>query len=263
MPTGDLSVTADFGLQGTTALVTGASSGLGRHFARVLAAAGATVVIAARRTERLDALATEIATAGGRAVPVAMDVTNTASVEAAFTTAEAQAGPCTVIVNNAGVPSQSFLTSVDDAEWRATMDVNLDGVFRVGREAAKRLQAAGHGGSIINIASILAFGVIKSLAPYAVSKAAVAQLTRAMALELARDGIRVNTIAPGYFITEMNDAFLTGEGGAKLLAGVPMKRAGNLDELNGPLLLLASDAGRFMTGSVITVDGGHRLAMGG
>ncbi|MEO0730351.1 MAG: glucose 1-dehydrogenase [Pseudomonadota bacterium] len=253
---------SQFSLVGKTAFVTGASSGLGTHFAKVLASAGATVVVAARRHDRLAALAADISAASGTAIPVELDVTSTDSVARAFDTALSRTERIDILVNNAGVPSQSYFTNVSDDEWRNVMDVNLDGVFKVGREAAKRMQSDGAGGSIINIASILAFGVIKALSPYAASKAAVAHLTRAMAVELAREGIRVNTIAPGYFITEMNDAFLNGEGGKKLLSSVPMKRAGQLDELNGALLLLASDAGRFMTGSTVTVDGGHRLAFG-
>ena len=142
------------------------------------------------------------------------------------------------------------------------MDVNLDGVFRVGQEAARRMAEKRTGGSIVNIASILGFGAIKSLSSYAASKAAVISLTKSMALELARDNIRVNALAPGYFATEFNDAFLASEAGKRLLSRVPMGRAGRLEELDGPLLLLASDAGAFMTGSVVTVDGGHLLAMG-
>jgi NAD(P)-dependent dehydrogenase (short-subunit alcohol dehydrogenase family) len=251
-----------FSLAGKTALVTGASSGLGEHFARVLAAAGAEVVVAARRIERLKGLETEIRASGGSAWAVALDVTDRASVVRAFDAAEAATGPVTVLVNNAGVPSSTFFLKTDEQHWREVMQVNLDGVFRVGQEAARRMAEKRTGGSIINIASILGFGAIKSLSTYAASKAAVVSLTKSMALELARDGIRVNAIAPGYFSTEFNDTFLAGEAGKRLLSRVPMGRAGKLPELDGPLLLLASDAGAFMTGSVITVDGGHRLAMG-
>jgi NAD(P)-dependent dehydrogenase (short-subunit alcohol dehydrogenase family) len=166
------------------------------------------------------------------------------------------------LVNNAGVPSGSFFIKASELEWRDVMAVNLDGVFRVGQEAARRMAERGAGGSIINIASILGFGVIKSLSAYAASKAAVVSLTRSMALELAREKIRVNAIAPGYFSTEFNDAFLAGEAGKRLLSRVPMGRAGELPELDGALLLLASNAGAFMTGSVVAVDGGHQLAMG-
>jgi NAD(P)-dependent dehydrogenase (short-subunit alcohol dehydrogenase family) len=251
-----------FSLAGSTALVTGASSGLGQHFARVLAGAGAAVVVAARRMDRLSKLEAEIRTARGQAWGVALDVTDRASVTGAFDAAEAAAGPISILVNNAGVPSGTFFAKTSEQEWRDVMAVNLDGVFRVGQEAARRMAARGTGGSIVNIASILGFGVIKSLSAYAASKAAVVSLTKSMALELARDRIRVNAIAPGYFSTEINASFLEGEAGKRLLSKVPMGRAGNLAELDGPLLLLASNAGAFITGSVVTVDGGHLLAMG-
>jgi NAD(P)-dependent dehydrogenase (short-subunit alcohol dehydrogenase family) len=249
-------------LTGKTALVTGASSGLGAHFARVLAGAGAAVALGARRLDRLRQLEAEIRSAGGSAWAVELDVTDQASVARAFDAAQAAAGPVTVLINNAGVPSGSFFVKTSEEEWRDVMAVNLDGVFRVGREAARRMIANSTGGSIVNIASILGFGAIRSLSAYAASKAAVVSLTRSMALEMARERIRVNAIAPGYFSTEINADFLESEAGRRLLSRVPMGRAGNLAELDGPLLLLASDAGAFMTGSVITVDGGHLLAMG-
>jgi NAD(P)-dependent dehydrogenase (short-subunit alcohol dehydrogenase family) len=251
-----------FSLAGSTALVTGASSGLGQHFARVLAGAGAAVVLAARRMERLRELEAEMRAAGGKAWAVALDVTDRASMTGAFDAGEAAAGPISILVNNAGVPSGTFFAKTSEQEWRDVMAVNLDGVFRVGQEAARRMAARGTGGSIINIASILSFGAMKSLSAYAASKAAVVSLTKSMALELARDRIRVNAIAPGYFSTEINAAFLDSEAGKRLLSKVPMGRAGTLTELDGPLLLLVSGAGSFMTGSVLTVDGGHLLAMG-
>jgi NAD(P)-dependent dehydrogenase (short-subunit alcohol dehydrogenase family) len=251
-----------FSLDGRNALVTGASSGLGRHFAEVLASAGAAVALAARRTDRLEVLADKIVENGGKAVCVALDVTNAASVAAGMEAAEKALGPITVLVNNAGIATNSRFLNVSEEEWRSVLDVNLDGVFRVGQAAAQRMVANKSGGTIINIASILALGVIRRLSPYAASKGAVVQLTKAMALELGRDNIRVNAIAPGYVSTEMNADFLVSEGGKKLLSRVPMGRAANLDELDGALLLLASDAGRFMTGSVVTVDGGHAMAMG-
>lgn len=250
-----------FSLQGRTALVTGASSGLGRHFSGVLARAGARVAAAARRRDRLETLVEAIRSEGGEAIAVPLDVTEPESVRQAFDHAEAAFGPVTVLVNNAGVPANTFLMRLTEADWRRTLDVNLDGVFRVGQEGARRMIAAGTGGSIVNIASVLGLGVLKAVAPYAVSKAAVIQLTKAMALELARERIRVNALAPGYVVTELNDAFLASDPGRKLLARAPFARAAGLSELDGPLLLLASDAGSFMTGSVLVVDGGSLLAM--
>ena len=249
-------------LEGKTALVTGASSGFGRHFARVLAGAGAKVALAARRLDVLKQLEAEIRGSGGQAAAVAVDVTDRASVAKAFADAEAALGPITILVNNAGIPSGAFFSKTTEAEWREVMSVNLDGVFRVGQEAARRMAANRTGGSIINIASLLGFGVIKGLSTYSATKAAVISLTKSMALELARDKIRVNALAPGYFATEFNEAYLASEAGKRMMARVPMGRAGAVEELDGPLLLLASDAGRFMTGSVITVDGGHLLVMG-
>lgn len=251
-----------FSLAGKTALVTGASSGFGWHFAHVLAHAGAKVAVAARRLDRLHKLEDEIRSGGGQAVAIALDVTDSASVARAFDAAEAALGPVTVVINNAGIPSATAFAKTSDDDWRSVLDVNLDGVFRVGREAAQRMIAGGSGGSIVNIASILGFGAIRTLSSYSASKAAVISLTRSMALELAREKIRVNALAPGYFSTEFNDAFLVSDAGKRLLSRVPMQRAGRLEELDGPLLLLASDAGAFMTGSVLTVDGGHVVPIG-
>lgn len=254
-------VTDRFDLSGRTALVTGASSGLGRHFALTLARAGAHVALAARRRERLEETAEEIENAGGKAVAVELDVTDASAVAPAFDAAEAALGPVTILVTAAGVPSGAFFTDTGDAEWRGVMEVNIDGVYRTAREGARRMQTNGQGGTIVNIASIFSFGVSKTLSAYATSKAAVAQMTKAMALELARDVIRVNALAPGYFPTEMNADFLASDAGQRLIAKVPQKRAGALEDLEGPLLLLASDAGTYMTGSVVPVDGGALLSM--
>ena len=250
-----------FSLEGRNALVTGASSGLGRHFAKVLARAGARVAIAARRTDRLDEVKREIEAAGGKATAVALDVTDPASVQRAFAEAQAALGPISVLVNNAGIATPSYFLTMTEEEWRSVLSVNLDGVFRVAQEAARRMKANGTGGSIVNIASVLGLGVIKTLSHYSASKAGVIHMTKAAAYELARDKIRVNAIAPGYCETEMNDAFFQTDAGRRLIARVPMERLGRLPELDGPLLLLASDAGSFITGTVITVDGGLLLSM--
>lgn len=250
-----------FRLDGRAALVTGASSGLGCRFALTLARAGADVALCARRLDRLQAVARTIEDGGGRAVALRMDVTDGASVAAAFEQAQAALGPVSILVNNAGVPSTTAFIDTSDEAWRQVMAVNLDGVFRVAREGAQRMRAAG-GGAIVNIASVLASSVLKGVSAYAASKAAVIQLTRAMALELARDNIRVNALAPGYVATEMNTDFLASEAGRRLIAKVPQARVGEPADLDGPLLLLASDAGAFITGAVLYVDGGAALTLG-
>lgn len=257
-----MTASPSFRLDGQMALVTGASSGLGRHFAMTLAAAGARVALAARRIDKLEEVATEIRAKGGTAQAVEMDVTRTETIGPAFDAAERTLGPVRVLVNNAGVPAGTFFTQTSDEEWRRILDVNLDGVFRVGREAARRMQAHKRGGSIVNIASIIGLGALRALTPYMASKAGVIHLTKGMALELARDNIRVNALAPGYISTDFNADFLASEAGQRLMAKIPVRRFGKAEELDGPLLLLASDAGSLMTGSVVTVDGGHLLSMG-
>ena len=253
--------TQSFDLTGRTALVTGASSGLGRHFAITLARAGAAVALAARRAERLQETAELIQSEGGKAAAIALDVTDPAAITSAFDEAEAALGTATILVTAAGVARSPRFVEMSEEDWRSVMDTNLDGVFRTAKEGAKRMQTAGKGGSIINISSVLGFGVMKTLSAYAASKAAIIQLTKTMALELAEDNIRVNALAPGYFSTEMNEDFLASEAGARLIAKVPQARLGELGELDGPLLLLASDAGSFMTGAIIPVDGGALLSM--
>lgn len=246
-----------FSLTDKTCLVTGASSGLGAHFARVLSDSGARVVLAARRLERLESLAEEIRANGRDALPVVMDVTDPASVDAAFEAAEAEFGPIHVLVNNSGVSREGFFTDMSEADWRFVMDANLDGVWRVAKRAANGMKAAETVGSIINISSITALRTSQMIAAYAASKAAVDHLTRVMALEGARFGIRVNAIAPGYFKTDINSEFLDSEPGEKMRKRIPMRRFGAYENLSGPLLLLASEAGAYMTGETIVVDGGH------
>lgn len=249
-----------FSLAGKTALITGASSGLGRHFAKVLAEAGATAVITARRLERLQTLAADIESAGGKALAIQMDVTDNTSIKAAFDKAQAQLGSIDILINNAGVGDPRDFMDMSEDAWDSMMDTNLKSVWRLAQEASQRMVKAEKGGSIINIASILGLRVAPKLSHYATAKAGVIQLTKAMALELARHNIRVNAIAPGYIQTEMNDEFFTSPAGQNYIKRhMPMRRLGQEDELSGPLLLLASAAGSFMTGSVITVDGGQLI----
>lgn len=246
-----------FDVSDRTALVTGASSGLGQRFATTLASAGARVALAARRTDKLEALASTLGGEGARVHVVAMDVCDAASVAAAFDQAEAALGTATIVVNNAGVATGSHALDVTEDEWDRVVDTNLKGAWLVAREAARRLVAAGVGGSLINIASIVAFRVAKGSSPYAASKAGLAHLNGVLAVELARYDIRVNAIAPGYIDTDMTREFLATPAGQDLLKRIPQRRIGEPRDLDGALLLLASGASRFMTGSVITVDGGH------
>jgi NAD(P)-dependent dehydrogenase (short-subunit alcohol dehydrogenase family) len=247
-----------FDLGGRTALVTGGGTGLGRQFAVELARAGATVVLCARRLDKLARTAETIAAAGGRAVCVAMDVADATSVRAAFDEA-ARHGVADIIVNNAGTSADRMLLEVSEAEWDAVVDTNLKGPWLVACEGARRLIAAGKPGSIINIASMLGTATQKGTGPYSASKAGLIQLTRCMALEWARYQIRVNAIAPGYFSSDMADDFLGSDAGQAMVKRIPQRRLGREGELNGALLLLASAAGSFMTGSVIGVDGGQSL----
>jgi NAD(P)-dependent dehydrogenase (short-subunit alcohol dehydrogenase family) len=250
----------NFRLEGRTALVTGASSGLGRHFARTLAAAGAAVAVAARRVDKLESLVAEIAAEGGSAHAVALDVSDVQSVRVAFDAIAAWRGAPEVIVNNAGAAVSRPLLEQSEADWDGVLDTNLKGAWLVVQEGARRLVTAGQGGAVVNIASITGERVAGGVAPYCASKAALLQLTRAMALELAGHGIRVNAIAPGYVATELNRDFLASNAGQRLMARIPQKRFGEPSDLDGALLLLASEAGRFMTGSVIAVDGGHLVS---
>jgi NAD(P)-dependent dehydrogenase (short-subunit alcohol dehydrogenase family) len=249
-----MQLTAD--LSGKRALVTGASSeGFGAHFARVLASSGAEVVVAARRREPLEALVAEIQKAGGKATAVTADVADLASVEHAI----AEAGALDIVVNNAGVEKSGSVLGLSEEDYDYVMDINLKGVWQVATVASRQMRERGQGGSIINIASITGHRGMKGAAPHSVSKAGVLHMTRQLAQELARYDIRVNSISPGYFATDLNREFLASEAGEAMRKRIAMRRFGDFPDLDGALLLLASDASRFMTGSDIIVDGGHLL----
>ena len=253
-----------FNLTGRVALVTGASSGLGAQFARALADNGAAVALVARRAQRLKDLQAAIEGKGGRAVAIEADVTDRAAMVRAFDEAEKAFGTVTILVNNAGVAQGAMrATDVSPEEWRRVLSTDLDAVFYWAQEAARRILAAGKEGSIINLASVLGFGVAKGTAAYAVAKAAVVQTTKALALELAFKGVRVNAIAPGWFVTEINDQYLESEAGQAMKRDIPMGRFGEAGDLDGALLLLASDAGRYITGATIVVDGGQVVQLKG
>ncbi len=252
-----------FDLHGRTALVTGGFTGLGLHFAEVLAAHGAKVALVGRRIELGLAVAHKLGADIGRPADVRAyqaDVTNSASVADAFAQTAGHLGVPTIVVNNAGTVVRGPSLDVNDDDWNAVVDVNLSGVFRVAQAAARSMIKHGQPGTIINIASILGLRVRAQVASYAATKAAVVQLTKALALEWAGHGIRVNALALGYFETEMNREMLRSPAGQAIVARVPQQRVGQLAELDGPLLLLASDASSYMTGSVLAVDGGHLVS---
>lgn len=248
-----------FSLQGRTALVTGAGTGLGAHFAQVLASAGATLVLAARREDKLRDTAAAIAAAGGEAHCYRVDVTDSTSVAALFDQCAADPGLPDVIINNAGISHEALLHEMDEADWDAVLDINLKGVHLVASEAARRLSAAGQPGTIINIASVLGIGVAKTVGAYMAAKAGVIHLTRAQALEWAKFGIRVNALAPGYVLTDINRDFFATPAAGVMVKRIPQRRIGEYVDLTGPLLLLASQASSYMTGTTLVVDGGHLL----
>jgi len=252
-----------FNLTGRVALVTGASSGLGARFAEVLAANGATVGLVARRRDRLTQVRTRIETAGGRAVVVEADVLDCDAMKRAFDAVETAFGTVTILINNAGVAHSNRAIDMPETEWRRILGTNLDAVFFCAQEAARRMLAAGKSGAVVNIASVLGFGVAKGVVAYTTAKAGVVQMTKALGLELAFKGIRVNAIAPGWFVTDLNRAYLDGEAGDKLKREIPVGRFGTDGDLDGALLLLASDAGRFIAGTTVVVDGGQMVALRG
>ncbi len=244
---------AIFSLDDRRALVTGASSGLGYHFAKVLASAGAHVVLAARREHLLEKRADDIRAGGGSCSVIGLDIADGTSIA----TVTESLGAIDILVNNAGIVREAPALDQGEADWDAVIDTNLKGMFLLATAVARGMRDAGKGGSIINIASILGLRQASGVLPYAVSKAGVIQLTKSLALEIARFGIRVNAIAPGYLDTELNSEFWQTDAGKAMLRRIPQRRLGQLDDLDGPLLLLASDASAYMTGSVLTVDGGH------
>ena len=248
-----------FDLKSHTALITGGGDGIGRHFAQVLARHGARVVVTGRRREKLDATVAGIRGDGGEAFAVEMDVARGSSVVAAIDEAENAAGPIDILVNNAGIAGTKSAIEMSEEEWDAVIGTNLKGSWLCARQIARRLIARQKPGNIINVASILGIMTQKGTAPYAASKAALIHLTRVLASEWVRHGIRVNALAPGYITTAMADSFFATPHGEKILRTIPQRRVGTVDDLTAPLLLLASDASSYMTGATIPIDGGISL----
>jgi len=249
-----------FGVAGQVALVTGASSGIGRHFSTLLAAAGAKVALAARRVDRLAELAREIEATGGESLPIACDVTRSDNVAAAVATAEKELGPLSVLVNNAGVVVSKPVLQHTEADWDYVVDTNLKGAWLMAREFAQHLVGLKRPGRIINISSVLGSRTIGRVPAYCAAKAGLTHLTHVLAMELARYDILVNALAPGYVETDFNRAFFQTEPGKALISRIPLKRLGRTGDLDGALLFLASPASAYVTGAVIAVDGGHGVA---
>jgi len=245
-----------FSLEGKRALITGASGGLGRHFASVLAGRGAEVVLAARRAQALDEACLEITAMDGKAQSIVLDIADGESVQRYFEDADA----FDIIVNNAGISRPGALIDLAAEDWQKVIDVDLTAAFRVCQASARKMRSEARAGTIINVASILGKRVTGGVGAYTAAKAGLVQMTRAMALEWARYGIRVNALCPGYIATDINRDFFDSDAGKALVKRVPMRQLGSLGDLDGPLLLLASDAGRFMTGTEVVADGGHLVS---
>jgi len=247
-------------MKGKVVLVTGASSGLGMHFANVLAEAGAEVVLGARREEKLQQAVDAICSRGGKAVAVSLDVTDSASITRALDKAESAFGHVNVLINNAGVNIAEKFINIDENSWDSIVDTNLKGSWQMASAVCKRLIDVGADGSIVNISSILGLRAGFGECAYSVSKAGVIQMTKSMALELGHKGIRVNAICPGYFKTEMNSDYFETKQGLDYIKSTPARRLGSMDELNVPLLMLSSDSGSFINGVALPVDGGHLVS---
>lgn len=242
-----------FDLHGKVALITGASSGLGAHFASVLSTAGADVILAARRLSALEDVAAGLK---GNVRTLRLDVSNVGAVDRAI----ADAGVIDILINNAGVVQSAAALDQSEAQWNAVVDINLKGMFFVAQSVIKEMRKNERGGSIVNVASILGLRQAGAVLPYGVSKAGVLQMTKILALEVARYGVRVNALAPGYVATDLNRDFFESAPGQEMIRRIPQRRLANLEDLDGPLLLLASDASRYMTGSTLVVDGGHVIS---
>jgi NAD(P)-dependent dehydrogenase (short-subunit alcohol dehydrogenase family) len=251
-----------FRLDGKHVVITGASSGFGSHFAGVLADAGAKVVLGARRVDKVRDRVAEIRAAGGEAAGLPLDVRSADSIRGFLAAAEEAFGPIDVVINNAGVEAGAkTYTMIDEEDWDFVMDTNLKGAWMMSKFYTERVVANKQaGGNIVNISSITDRRTIKGQFPYAISKGALTRMTEVMALEAARYRIRVNALAPGYILTDVSRLLLESEAAPEFVKGVPMRRFGEFEDLNGPILLLASDASSYMTGSVIVVDGGHVCA---
>ncbi len=252
----------NFRLDGKHVVITGASSGFGHHFAGVLSDAGARVVLGARRTEKVEARVAELREAGGEALGVTLDVRSADSIRACLDTAEAEFGPIDVLINNAGVEAGAkTYAMIDEDDWDFVMDTNVKGPWLMAKHYTERVAANGQsGGNIVMVSSITDRRTIKGQFPYAVSKGAMTRMTEVMALEAAKYGIRVNALAPGYILTDVSRLLLESDQAPAFMKGIPLRRFGDFEDLDGPLLLLASDASSYMTGSVVTVDGGHVCA---